>query len=46
VKHPHVKGRVLAEGGGKMKRVKEGEHGWGAFYTCMTMEHWNLSKSF
>jgi hypothetical protein len=27
VKHPHVKGRVLAEGGGKMKRVKEGEHG-------------------
>jgi hypothetical protein len=23
-----------------MKRVKEGEYGWGTFYTSMNMEHW------
>jgi hypothetical protein len=34
----HVKGRALMEGG-KMKRVQEGEHGRGMFYTGANMEH-------
>jgi hypothetical protein len=29
-----------------MKRVMEGEYGWGTVYTHMNTEHWNLLKSF
>jgi hypothetical protein len=29
-----------------MKMVKEDEYGCSTFYTCMNMEHSNLSKSF
>jgi hypothetical protein len=27
-----------------MKRKKEGDYGWGTFYTFMNMENWNLLK--
>jgi hypothetical protein len=41
-----LKGRSQQNRKGKRRKIKEGEYGWGTFYTCMNMEHWNLSEPF